>query len=439
MLDRVFLNGGSGGGGWIGLLGGASEDGGKSVKFDSAGNIYVTGYTSQGGKYGFLTAKYSNAGVIQWQRKLEATLSFSGNNVFGNGIAVDGAGNVYVCGTGPAQMNEPSRMILAKYDNSGTFQWTKSIRSFGPAGGNAIALDSSGSVYVCGNSSPSSDRSDILVSKYNASGTNIANLQFGKSGTTNDYGNGIAIGSDNTVYICGNDNNNLNPPRNKAFLSKLDTAFSTYDWQRSFELISTSYDYMNGIAVNSSGDIYAVGSIGIGNSVFLICKFNNSGNIQWQRWLGNSDSGGAYGIALDNATSDIYVTGAARVSGTYAIVIAKYNSSGVLQWQRSLNGAGTDSGDGIALDSSGNIYITGYVGNGSTNELIIAKLPSDGSGLGTYSIGGVSFTYAISSLTDQASTASVSSVTNGSGSSLTHETPAMTNLSSTLTSTVVNI
>ena len=439
MLDRVFLSGGSGGGGWIGLLGGASEDKGNDVTFDSAGNIYVTGYTSQGGKYGFLTAKYSNAGVIQWQKKLQVTSSFSGDNVFGDGIAVDGAGNVYVCGRGVAEMNEQSRMILAKYDNSGTFQWTKSIKTFGPAAGYAIALDSSGSVYVCGNSSPSTDRSDILVSKYDASGNNLANLQFGKPNATNDYGFGITVGSDNTVYICGADNNSAVPPRNKAFVSKLNNAFSTYEWQRSFELVSVYYDYMNGIAVNSSGEVYAAGSMNVGYSVFLICKFNNSGNIQWQRWLGDSGGGGANGIALDNATGDIYVTGGASISGSYSIVIAKYNSSGVLQWQRSLNGPYSDGGNGIQLDSSGNIYITGNINNGSTSELMIAKLPSDGSGMGTYSIGGLSITYAISSLTDQASTASVSSVASTSGSSLTHGTPAMTNLSSTLTSTVVNI
>ena len=41
------------------------------------------------------------------------------------------------------------------------------------------------------------------------------------------------------------------------------------------------------------------------------------------------------------------------------LLIAKYNSSGTYQWQRTLGGTSDDEGHGIAIDSSDNVYVTG--------------------------------------------------------------------------------
>jgi hypothetical protein len=126
--------GGSGGGtiaSWKGakLLGTVSDDRGWGVAVDTAGNVYVTGYTSGsldgntniGGTDMFLV-KYNSTGTKQWTRQLGTASSDRGF-----GIAVDARGNVYVTGqtSGGLDGNTSAGggdMFLVKYDANGVKQ-----------------------------------------------------------------------------------------------------------------------------------------------------------------------------------------------------------------------------------------------------------------------------------------------------------------------------
>ena len=108
-------------------------------------------------------------------------------------------------------------------------------------------------------------------------------------------------------------------------------------------------------------------------------------------------------------------------------MIAKYNTSGTIQWQRSLGSTAESSGLHIAINSLGDIYVSGFTEVSGPRSFLFAKLPSDGSRTGTYTVGGYSFTYAASTLTDAAGTLSSLSL------SLTDSTPSLTTTASTLT------
>ena len=121
--------------------------------------------------------------------------------------------------------------------------------------------------------------------------------------------------------------------------------------------------------------------------------------VSWIALLGGTGSDSGNAVAIDSA-NNIIVTGRTDSDGAGGadFLIAKYNSAGALQWDRTLGGTGTDVGNAVAIDSANNIIVTGQTnsdGAGGT-DLLIAKLPPDGSGTGTYG----SFTYEAAVLTD---------------------------------------
>ena len=191
-----------------------------------------------------------------------------------------------------------------------------------------------------------------------------------------------------------------------------------------------SDEYGYGIAVDSFGNVYVTGrtsSQGAGSDDVLIAKYDTSGTLLWQRVLGGANFDSGYGIAVDSS-GNVYVTGStsSQGAGSDDVLIAKYDTSGTLLWQRVLGGASSDYGSGIAADSSGNVYVGGYTSSqGAGNlDVLIARLPRDGSGTGTYG----NFTYATSTLTSATST-----LTNAT-STLTSATSTLTSATSTLTS-----
>jgi uncharacterized delta-60 repeat protein len=426
---------GTGGGAyWITTLGGASSDIGNGIAVDTSGNVYAVGRTaSQGaGLNDLLIAKYDTTGTIQWQRSLGGA---SGD--LGLGIAVDSSGNAYVVGNTASQGAGLNDLLIAKYDTTGTIQWQRSLGGANNEAGNGIAVDSSGNAYVVGSTaSQGAGGNDLLIAKYNTTGT----IQWQRSlgAATNDVGSGIAVDSSGNAYVAGF-TNSQGAGGTDLLIAKYDTT-GTIQWQRS--LGGADGDFGLGIAVDGSGNVYAVGytaSQGAGSNDLLVAKYNTSGTIQWQRSLGGADGELGNGIAVDSS-GNVYVVGQgdSQSAGVNDFLIAKYNTSGTIQWQRSLGGTSTDIGFGIAVDSSSSVYVVGRTdsqGAGGT-DLLIAKLPGNGSLTGTY--GG--FTYAATTLTDASRTLTDAACTLTDASrTLTDASRTLTDAACTLTSTTTAI
>jgi len=152
---------------WNTFLGGSSEDRGYGIAVDTSGNVYVTGYSYAtwgspvrpfAGEWNAFVAKLDGSGALQWN----TFLGSSGDH--GYGIAVDTSGNVYVTGYSRATWGSPVRpfsgwwdAFVAKLDGSGVLQWNTFLGSSDDDDfSNAIAVDTSGNVYVTGYTTDSS-------------------------------------------------------------------------------------------------------------------------------------------------------------------------------------------------------------------------------------------------------------------------------------------
>jgi hypothetical protein len=171
----------------------------RHVITDSSGNIYtsglsngsVDGNTVSGVNYDFLLVKYNSAGVKQWTRMLGAgggknTSYYSVNNGYNPSfIALDASGNLYAAGMteggldGNTLQGTATDAFMAKYNTSGTRQWT---RQLGGAGGDTRGFDvfigPLGHAYMTGdttsptfNGTALTGTRDGFTVRYNSSGT----------------------------------------------------------------------------------------------------------------------------------------------------------------------------------------------------------------------------------------------------------------------------
>jgi len=151
------------------------------------------------------------------------------------------------------------------------------------------------------------------------------------------------------------------------------------------------YEYMEDVAIDATGNIYAAGSTfsttaistagshqptltaGTNGEEGFLVKFDNNGVRQWGTYYGGSvydkctgiaiaPSGSVYLCGMSNSSNNIATAGTHQpvAAGYTEVFIAKFSDAGVRDWGTYFGGIDTEfMADGIAVDASENIYITG--------------------------------------------------------------------------------
>ena len=242
------------------------------------------------------------------------------------GVAVDSSGNVYITGL----------------TDSANF----------PATPNPIQIDNAGDY-------------DVFVTKINADGTLGYSTYLG--GSAWDRSGGIAVDSNGNAYITGT---------------------------------TISSDFPNTLITIQPGG-YADG----GDA--FVTKINADGTLGYSTYLGGSSYEDGNGIAVDSS-GNVYITGATystdfptwnpiqpNNASTYDVFVTKINADGTPGYSTYLGGSGNDAGTGIAVDSDRNAYITGYTYannfpytlnayqtiNAGNADAFVTKINADGSNL----------------------------------------------------------
>jgi hypothetical protein len=269
--------------------------------------------------------------------------------------------------------------FVAKYDASGNQLWTTQFGSSGEDYALGISSDSSGNIYVTGGTTgslPSYSNLgsfDAFVAKYDVRGNQLWVKQFGTSGE--DSANGISTDSSGNIYVTGNTTGSLlgygNLGSKDAFIAKYDASGNQL-WVKQFG--SSGEDSALGISTDSSGNVYVTGETAgslpgysnLGSKDAFVAKYDASGNQLWVKQFGSSGEDSARGISTDSS-GNIYVTGVTAGSlpgysnlGSNDAFVTKYDASGNQLWVKQFGTSGDDNATGISTNSNGNVYVTGF-------------------------------------------------------------------------------
>ncbi|PSB62325.1 hypothetical protein C7B61_14695, partial [filamentous cyanobacterium CCP1] len=131
-----------------------------------------------------------------------------------------------------------------------------------------------------------------------------------------------------------------------------------------------------GTTTDSAGNVYLSGVRGtIGSTVgnAFVAKYTSTGTLEWSRDLPNGNASIAFDIAVSEDGS-YYIAGATNVNYTTSLTsdgfVAKYSSDGSQLWRQTIattvslpflgNRAAVDSASGIAIDPEGNVIVSGF-------------------------------------------------------------------------------
>ncbi|TFH00411.1 MAG: hypothetical protein E4H13_07565, partial [Calditrichales bacterium] len=285
-------------------------------------------------------------------------------------IAVDKTGNVYLAGNiyrGTSGFN----ICLIKYDATGNQQWMTEYNGIGDGldGSTAMALDTSGNIFVTGYSfrGPASTNDEIVTIKFNPSGDIFWVSHYNSEGSRIDRAFALAVDSSGNAYVGGYINNvSYGNVYGNDYITIKYGPDGTQLWATQLYVGDGS---VNALAVDSKGDVYVTG-IGYNLSAtgheYITAKYNSNGDSLWvSRYSGpGNESDGAKSIALDHR-GNVYITGySIGSSGFSDYATIKYNEAGVEQWVRRFDGPVNedDKAIGIVADKNQNVYVTGEVG-----------------------------------------------------------------------------
>ena len=331
---------------WNTTWGGSGYDSAIDIALDSSNNIYITGTynateeppSSTIGDIVLL--KYNSLGEFQWNK----TWGGSGKDT-GRAIAVDSSNNIYLVGSAAG-----GDIVFLKYNSLGELQWDKSWSSSGI--GYAITLDLVGNIFIAGGQS-----GDMILWKFNSLGVYQWERTWG--GINTDTGWTMTVDSSNNIYVAGLTYNIL--PDIDLFLLKYNSS-GVLQWDSTWG--GSGFEDAHSIALDSSNNIFVAGetnSFGAGSYDLSLVKFNSSGQLQWNKTWGGSDSELGWDMLALDSSSNIYL--AAHTSsfgaGLYDGILVKYNSMGQQQWNTTWGGSGDDEFASIIVDSSNNIFLVG--------------------------------------------------------------------------------
>ena len=344
---------------------------------------------------------------------------------FGNALATDSGGNVYVAGSTKGGLDGNTLtgtydFYLSKYSSSGVRLYTKQL---GVAGrdtvATAVATDANDNVYVAGyttgglygNNMQQDSTHEVFISKYDSNGVKQFTRQLGVAGEKK-VGIAIAIDASGNIFVAGYTTGALD---GYTMTGTVDSFFSKYNSEGVKQFtrllgVASKETRGYGVATDASGNVfvagYTEGSLDdnalTGTRDFFVTKYDPSGVKQFTRQLGAVGAVTVGTAVTTDDNGDVFVAGYTEgsldgntLTGSRDFFVTKYNPSGVKQFTRQLGAVGAVTvGNEVATDLVGDVFVTGSTtgaldGNARTgiHDVFVTKYSPNGVKLFTRQLG----------------------------------------------------
>jgi len=265
--------------------------------------------------------------------------------------------------------------------HAATTPWTSQIGTSWFEGVGGVAVSSCGNVVAAGHTmgtfpgKKKAGQADAFVVRYTSKGKQQWLREFGTTG--NEQVTGVAIAPCGSIYVVGYTNGTFPKQTNAGgydgFIAKFSTG-GTRLWVRQFG--TAADDMPRGIAVAPSGYVYVTGMtygafplfMNAGSADGFLAKYSSGGTQKWVSQGGTSAYDEMTGVSVPRS-NEIYVSGETRGAfpslvnqGDVDGIVARFDSTGLLQWMNQFGTSSYDHAVGIAVTKTREVYVAGYTG-----------------------------------------------------------------------------
>jgi hypothetical protein len=368
---------------WTRLSGSLYDDLGFGVSADNTGSIYVTGHANgaldsqyHAGGSDIVLLKYAWDGTKVWTR-----LSGTSDHDYAYGVSTDSAGNIYITGFTKGALDGQYNagkedIFLMKYYSDGTKAWTRLTGDFYVDRGYGVCTDAIGNIYVTGHAygpldgtSETSYEGRVILMKYAADGSKAWTKQIGPgAGERRNFGHGVYVDNLGNIYITGATEDSFDDQTKTTFRDMFLIKYSEAGvkiWARHYSLsdVGNAYSYGNKVVADSFGNTYVIGhsqAVEHGSHYYsFLVKFNPDGTEAWVQLSDASHVSAGHGVSLD-PSGNIYITGQISGSEYDDIFLSKYRPDGTKEWTK-LSGSYTSDGVEFAVTKQDNSNVKGLV------------------------------------------------------------------------------
>jgi len=371
---------------WSRIWGTAFGDYARAVAGESAGHVYVGGYSygspvgqTNAGAADFCVSKFDASGARQWDR-----LWGSADNDRVLGLALDaGRGRVLAAGYAAGGIDgQPHAglydLCVSVRDTNGASVWTRLWGTPANDCGTALASDAAGNIYAAGWSAgdlggqPNNGLNDLCVAKWDADGTRVWSCLWGS--TNSEYGQAVVLDAAGNLYVAGYTEGAFGAQTNAGgadlCLTKFDPAGNTL-WTRLWG--TAQGDYGGAAAVDTAGNVYVAGytegafgaQTNAGGSDLCLSKFTGAGALEWTRLWGTPSNESAYALSVDES-DHIFVTGftcgtldGAPCAGGSDLLLSRFDPAGNRVWTRVWGGPSNEVAEAVWSDGRHRICVAG--------------------------------------------------------------------------------